>query len=190
MNKRKVFFLSILTTFLVLMLPHIPAIDFTITKETVSHIASQSAPFEKIKDKKLSSFFNQEKIDIQKITPLFNLIEKISSHVKTDEEVNSILGTLLRFILSIIILILNILITTISIISGLANTLFSLTINFIVRIIKSILNLSSILQRIIDIIASIVTGLFGIALNLVVGLLTLIKDIIVNLIKPSVTTSF
>lgn len=176
MKKRTVLFLSILSTFLFLMLPHIPAIDYTLAKEKTTKSISQplySKDFEK---------------DI--VTPFLSIISHATSILQLKENPNSILTSILSFILSLIALVLNILVSVISIIAGLVNTLFNVTVNVIVGILKKILSLGSLLQRILDISASVITGLFGIILDIVVGLITIIKDVIVNLITPKATISY
>ena len=187
MKRRKILLFSIISTFLFIMLPQIPAIDYSLTKKhtfnlatdathkAVSIIKNGNEPTDKIGD------------TYDKITPFINQLEQIVSYLQQDSVVSSIIGSILKFILSIITLILNILITGINLFAGILNTVFSVTINLIFGIIKKVLNLGSILQNLLDMVASVLTGLFGIVLDIVVGFLTLLKDIIVSLINPSVT---
>ena len=189
MKRRTIFVLSVLSTFLFIMIPHIPAIQYTKTKEQIYQIISENT----IED----NTFITEKIDhktinsdiINKMTIVLEKIHIFILSKITETKDMPILKLLINLILSIIVMILNILIIIINIASGLVNTVFSVAVNLLVGLFKKILNLGLLLQKILDVFASIVTGLFGIVLNIVVDLLSVIKDIIVSIISPGFALS-
>jgi hypothetical protein len=187
MKRRTLLMFSITSTFLFIMLPQIPAINYTKTKEQIFHTISENiikynTP---IIVKNDNNQINSETID--QITVFLEKIHNVFSNKITETKDMPILKSLIYLILSIIVIILNLLITVIGIVSGLVNTVFSVVVNFLVGLLKKILNLGSLLQKLLDVFASIVSGLFGIVINIVVGLLGIIKDIIVSIISPTNT---
>jgi phage-related protein len=187
MKRRTLLMFSITSTFLFIMLPQIPAINYTKTKEQIFHTIADNF----IKDDApITAKNDRDEINSEIITKMTVLLEKINTVLtngKTEITDMPILKSLINLILSIIIIIINLLITVISIVSGLVNTIFSVAVNFLVGLLKKILNLGSLIQKVLDVFASIVTGLFGIVLNIIVGLLEVIKDIIVSIISPNNT---
>jgi hypothetical protein len=180
MKRKIILFVSILSCFLFITLPQIPAIDYSMSREKTRNLATQLLPEDITNNEGLNKVVEERLNKIDEIHPLITSFENILSKTQSNFATSSIFGTILKFILSIIVLVLNILISVISIVSGLANKLFSTMVNLIVSIIKKILDLGTFIQKILDIAAIVITGLFGIILNLVVGFLTLIKDIIVT----------
>ena len=177
MQKRTIFMLSILSTFLFLMLPQIQAVDYNLVKENAIQSFKQSLQIDDgIKTEKISSFLNQ--------------LSSRSDILRTKLNVNSIFSSIIKFILSILALILNVLLSVINIIGGLVKTVFNVTVNLIVGLLKKILGFGLILQKVLDIFASVITGLFSIILDIILGILTIAIDIIVHLITPNESLSY
>ncbi|MBS3748842.1 MAG: hypothetical protein KGY65_05120 [Candidatus Thermoplasmatota archaeon] len=187
MKQRKIVFLTILSTFLFLMIPQIPAIDFTMTKNhTIESLAESIAIKDKNKNK-LVQLINTKLNQVDEKITIFTIQENLQTHISSEKNIPLVIGFLFNFIISIIVFVLNVLIIILSLISSLLNSIIGIIINLIFSVIKKVLNLGTILGGLLNIIANVITGLVAILLNVVVGILALIKDIIIDLIKPSLS---
>jgi hypothetical protein len=200
MKRRTLLMFSLITTFLFIMLPQIPAINYTKVKEQFFNEITEDILKENLP---ITTKIDKDDTNQDTVKQMSVLFEKINNNVvlngKTeimDISIISILLSLLRILLkistnlliSIISIVLNLLTTVISIVSGLINTIFNIAINLLVGTIKKILNLSSLVKKLLDIFANIATGIFSIFLNIVVGLLSILKDIIISIITPNNST--
>ena len=185
MKQRKIIFLTILSTFLFLMIPQIPAIDYTMTK---NHNIESLAESIGIKDKnknKLVQLINTKQNRIDEKVTIFKILENVKSPLNSEKNILFVVGSILNIIISIIVFVLNVLITILSLISGLLNTVIGIIINLIFSVIKQVFHLGAILSGVLDLIASVITGLVGILLKVVIIILGVIKDIIKEIITPS-----
>jgi ABC-type proline/glycine betaine transport system permease subunit len=172
------------------MIPHIPAVHYSMAQNELENELIQSISEER-KSITSSNEISISNIDIndENSETLLSLTKLLSKdYKKMDESSTPILRSLLTLIINIIILILNILITVISILSGIITSIFSIIVTTIVNLLKKIFSLGELMQTLLDVLASLVTGIFSIILNVIVGILSTIKNVLVDLIKPAPNT--
>lgn len=185
MRKNIMLLISVFSIFLFLMIPHTPALQYTMVQNEYENGLLQVIPVDQ------QSLSPTHKISLSKsdinnevIETIQGLILLLMSGNENTKGNTPLLRSLLSILVNIIIFILNVLITIISILSGIITTIFSIIVSIIISIIKKIFNFGELMQKLLDVLASIVTGFFSIILNVVVGVLSIIKNVLVDLIKP------
>jgi len=164
--ERKILFGSIIATIILMMLPTIPAVEYSVVKDT-----NNSFQTEQIKDYDIKELEQQLK-------------EKINSI-----QIKGLGGKLFTFLWKILVKIINLILgiigTVLNIAGSVITTLFSIVVNIITGLIKNILNLGSLLSKFIDILASILNGIFSIVISILIKIFNVIKQIINIILSPN-----